>query len=134
MYLIDTDLILEARRGTPEATTWLRSVSSVNIFLSTLTLGDIARAISVKQTYDPRASAELSRWLRKLQHDHADRILPVTAQIAVEWGRLAAQGSYSQMTGLIAATAIVHDLVVATANADNFAGSGVRTVDPWHLA
>ncbi|MGO7961782.1 PIN domain-containing protein, partial [Rhizobium leguminosarum] len=58
----------------------------------------------------------LTEWLRKLRYDHGDRILPVNDEIAVEWGRIAAIRPRGDIDGMIAATAIVHDLIVVTRN------------------
>jgi len=131
MYLIDTSIISEARRGTPEAVAWLRSVDPLSIHLSALTLGEIQRGITSKQESDPKAATYLVEWLRKLRHDHADRILPVTDEIAVEWGRLGAIRSCGDIAGLLAATAIVHDLILVTRNIGDFEDVDVFVINPW---
>lgn len=133
MYLVDTNVVSEARRGTPEAVRWMRSVDPLTIHLSTLTLGEIMRGIALKQKSDPTSAGHLAEWLRKLRHRHADRILPVTDQVSVEWGRMAAIRPRGDIEGLIAATAIVHDLIVVTRNVADFADTGADLVDPWHL-
>lgn len=131
MYLVDTDIVSEARRGTPQAIAWLRSVDPAGVYLSTLTLGEIMRGIALKQKSDPTAAAHLTEWLRKLRHDHGDRILPVTDRIAVEWGRIAAIRPRGAIDGLIAATAIVHDLILVTRNVKDFQDTGASLVNPW---
>jgi len=131
MYLIDTNIVSEARRGTPEAVSWLRSVDPLSIHLSALTLGEIMRGIALKQKSDPKAAAHLGEWLRKLRRDHNDRIVPVTDQIAVEWGRIAAIRPRGDIDGLIAATAIVHDLIVVTRNVGDFSDTGASVINPW---
>lgn len=131
MYLVDTNVVSEARRGTPAAVSWLRSVNPLSIHLSALTLGEIMRGIALKQKSDPKAAGQLAEWLRKLRHDHADRILPVTDQIAVEWGRIAALRPRGDIDGLIAATAIVHDLIVVTRNLADFEDTGASVINPW---
>ncbi len=131
MYLVDTNVISEARRGSAEATTWLRSVDPTTIYLSALTLGEIMRGIALKQKADPKAASHLAEWLRRLRHDHASRILPITDQIAVEWGRIAAIRPRGDIDGLIAATAIVHDLIVVTRNVADFADTGTALINPW---
>ena len=133
MYLVDTNVVSEARRGTPQAVAWLRSVDPLGVHLSVITLGEVMRGIALKQKSDPRSAAHLSEWLRKLRHDHGDRILPVTDQIAVEWGRLAAQRPRGDADGLIAATAIVHDLIVVTRNVGDFDDTGASVINPWEL-
>lgn len=133
MYLVDTCIISAVARGEPEAVNWLRAQNPAAIHLSVVTLAEIMRGIALKQTVDRRAATHLAEWLRKLRLDHAGQILPVTDQVAVEWGRLAAQRPRGDMDGLIAATAIVHDLMVVTRNGDDFADTGVSIIDPWDL-
>ncbi|AOO81622.1 type II toxin-antitoxin system VapC family toxin [Bosea vaviloviae] len=134
MYLVDTNIISEARRGSPPALTWLRSVAPGSVHLSTLTLGEIMLGIALKQRSDPKAAGHLAEWLRRIRHDHADRILPVTDQISVEWGRIAAIRPRGDVDGLIAATAIVHDLILVTRNVVDFDDTGVSVINPWDLA
>ena len=110
MYLVDTNIISEARRKTPEAVNWLRSVDPSQIYLSVITLGEIMRGIALKQKSDPQAAGHLAEWLGILRAEHGDRIFPITDQVAVEWGRLAALRPRGDADGLIAATARVHDL------------------------
>lgn len=131
MYLVDTNIVSEARRGTPQATGWMRSVDPRAIFLSVITLGEIMRGIALKERSDPRAAAALSEWLRRLRHDHADRVLPIDDKVAVEWGRIAALRPRGDADGLIAATARVHDLILVTRNVADFDDLGLTVVDPW---
>ncbi len=131
MYLLDTNIISEARRGTPQAVSWLRSVNPLSVHLSVLTLGEIMRGIALKQKTDPKSADHLKEWLRGIRHDHADRILPLTDAIAVEWGRIAAIRPRGDVDGLIAATAIVHDLILVTRNVRDFEDTGATLVNPW---
>ncbi|WP_117196540.1 type II toxin-antitoxin system VapC family toxin [Rhizobium terrae] len=131
MYLVDTNIISEARRGAPQAVAWLRSVDPLTVHLSALTLGEIMRGIALKQKSDPKTAAHLTEWLRKLRNDHGDRILPVTDQITAEWGRLAAIRPRGDIDGLIAATAIVHDLILVTRNVRDFEDTDAAVINPW---
>jgi len=134
MYLLDTNFVSEARRGTPQAVSWLRSVDPLRVHLSVLTLAEIMRGIALKQKAGPRAAGHLAEWLQKIRHDHGDRILPITGEIAVEWGRIAAIRPRGDIEGLIAATAIVHDLIVVTSNVSDFSDTGATIIDPWGAA
>lgn len=133
MYLLDTNIISGARRGTPQAVSWLRSVNPLSVHLSVLTLGEIMRGIALKQRTDPKSADHLKEWLRRIRHDHADRILPLTDTIAVEWGRIAAIRPRGDIDGLIAATAIVHDLILVTRNVREFEDTGATLVNPWDV-
>ena len=131
MYLVDTNVISEARRGSLEAVTWLRSVNSLAVYLSVITLGEIMRGVAFRQKSDPRAASHLAQWLQTLRSDHADRILPITDVIALEWGRITALRPRGDADGLIAATAIVHDLIVVTRNVEDFDDTRASTLNPW---
>lgn len=132
-YLLDTNVLSEARRGSPQALGWLRSVDPDSLRLSVVTLGEIMRGIALKERSDPQAAAHLAAWLSGLRREHAARILPVTDRIAVEWGRLSALRPRGGADGLIAATAIVHELIVVTRNVADFADSGAACLNPWDM-
>jgi hypothetical protein len=101
------------------------------LFISVITLGEIMKGVALKQCTDARAASVLQKWLEQLRLDHADRILPVTDRIALEWGRLAAIRPRSIADGLIAATALVHGKVVVTRNSVDFEDTGVEVINPW---
>jgi toxin FitB len=130
MYLVDTNVISEARRGAPEAVGWLRSVDPQQIFLSVITLGEIMRGVALRRKSDPRAAGRLAEWLETLRRDHADRILGVTDRVALEWGLLTARRPRGDADGLIVATAIVHGLILVTRNVTDF-DDAVSVLDPW---
>ena len=131
MYLVDTNVLSEARRGSNEARTWLRSVDPSTVYLSVVTLGEIIKGIALKRRTDTRTAASLTVWLEQLRHDHSERILPISDRVALEWGRLAAERPRSMADGLIAATAAVHDKIIVTRNVDDFADTRIPVINPW---
>ena len=131
MYLVDTNVLSEARRGSKEARIWLRSIDPTTIYLSVITLGEIMKGIALKLRADARAAAALTAWLEQLRRDHSDRILPITDGIALEWGRLAAGRPRGMADGLIAATAVVHTKIIVTRNVEDFSDVGIPVIDPW---
>ena len=133
MYLVDTNVVSEARRGAPQAVAWLRSVRPDTVYLSALTLGEIMRGVALRQKSDPATAVRLAEWLERLRDHHADRILPVTDRIAVEWGRIAALRPRGDVDGLIAATAIVHDLILVTRNVRDFEDTRVSLINAWSI-
>jgi toxin FitB len=132
MYLVDTNILSEARRGSAEARVWLRSVDPATIYLSVVTLGEIMKGIALKLGGDPPLAAALTLWLERLRHEHAARILPIDDRVVLRWGRLAAARPRGMADGLIAATAIVHDKIVVTRNVADFADTGIAIVNPWN--
>jgi predicted nucleic acid-binding protein len=131
MYLVDTNVLSEARRGSKEARIWLRSIDPTTIYLSVITLGEIMEGIALKLRADARAAAALTAWLEQLRRDHSDRILPITDGIALEWGRLTAERSRGMADGLIAATAVVHTKIIVTRNVEDFSDVGIPVINPW---
>lgn len=131
MYLVDTNVVSEARRGTEVVRNWLRSVDAAAVYLSVVTLGEIMRGIALKRRTDPDQAASLTVWLERLRYEHASRILPINDLVALEWGRLAAIRTRGMADGLIAATATVHGKIIVTRNVKDFAGTGNTVIDPW---
>ena len=72
----------------------------------------------------------LEQWLLRLANDFADRVLPVDARVADRWGSLNVPDPISTVDGLLAATALVHDLVLVTRNVGDVERTGVRLWDP----
>jgi toxin FitB len=133
MYLVDTNILSEARRGNREARSWLRSVDPDTIHLSVVTIGEIMKGISLKGRTDAPTAANLTAWLEGLLHDHRARILPITERIAQEWGRLAAERPRGMADGLIAATALVHGMIIVTRNVADFHDTRAPLINPWSL-
>jgi toxin FitB len=132
VYLVDTNVLSEARRGSREARLWLRSVEPATIYLSVITLGEVMKGIALKQRTDPRAASALTVWLEQLRLDHSDRILPISDRVALEWGRLAAERPRGMAAGLIAATAMVHGKIIVTRSVADFTDTRIPVINPWN--
>lgn len=109
----------------------MRSVDPSAVYLSVITLGEIERGIAMKERTDPGTASHLAIWLQQLRRDHADRILPITDRVSITWGRLSAIRPRGDADGLIAATALVHDLILVTRNVSDFDDTGVALFNPW---
>jgi predicted nucleic acid-binding protein len=130
-YLVDTGVLSEARRRSAPALEWLREVDPTSLFLSVLTIGEIAKGIAARVRTDPVGAASLTRWLDDLRRDYADRVLPVDDKVATAWGHLMARRTLPVTDGLIAATAHVHNLSLVTRNVADFADTSVDVINPW---
>jgi predicted nucleic acid-binding protein len=131
MYLVDTCVVSEARRRTPQAVAWLRAAQAETLFLSAITIGEITKGLMMKLRTDPPAAAVLLRWLDELRFVYSARILPIDDAVATSWGRLMAQRTRPVADALIAATAQVHNKVLVTRNVADFADAGLTVIDPW---
>jgi len=133
MYLLDTVVLsaLRKRRRDPGLESWFRAVSAGDLFLSTITIGEIELGIEKQRPRDPVFAGELGRWLEITLRAHADRILPLDIGSARRWGRLAARIGNKGLDLAIAATALEHGLVVVTRNVAHFDPTGVESLNPW---
>ena len=132
-FLVDTNVLSEARKakgGNPHVMAWLAD-HRAELFLSVLVTGEVRRGIERIRLRDRAAAGTLERWLRTLEVEFDDRILPVDAAVADRWGRLMAERTVPVIDGLLAATALVHGLILATRNVRHISPTGVSTVDPF---
>jgi predicted nucleic acid-binding protein len=132
--LLDTNVISEPTkpRPNPALMDWIKSQPSNESFISVLTLGEIHRGLD-KMPRGARRSS-LAVWLDDTLREFAGRLLPVDARVAELWGKLdaAAAQTIAPIDGLLAATALAHNLVLATRNVRHFAHANVRVIDPWN--
>jgi len=135
-YLLDTNVISEPDRRRPDANVlrWLADADSEQLYLSAFTQAELRKGI-VKLGSDPRAAKIESR-LHQLRVAFAGRILPVDDDVLDRWGQItgAAEARGRPLSGidvLFAATAIHHNLVLATRNTRDMEPTGVMLIDPW---
>lgn len=136
-FLLDTNVISElvTRRPEPNVSRWVKDTDETLLHLSVLTLGEIRKGIAGLP--QARRRAELETWLNKgLRTRFAGRILPIDAEVADRWGRVAAQARSKNIhlpviDGLLTATALEHDLTFVTRNIGDVAGVGVLVLNPW---
>jgi predicted nucleic acid-binding protein len=133
-YLIDTNVIFELRKGKradPAVVSWFAGLAEEEVFLSVLTLGEIRRGIESIRRRDSASAAALESWLGRIADAHRDRIVLVDRAIAEEWGRINAPDPLPVVDGLLAATAKVAGLTLATRDTDDIARSGVSFFNPF---
>jgi len=133
-YLLDTCLVSELRKPgiNPGVSAWISSIDANEAFLSVLTIGEIRSGIELHRLKNPTGASNLDRWLLGLETHYAERVLPITAKIADRWGRLSPRQPLPVSDGLIAATAIEHQLTVVTRNIADFQRSGANTLNPFN--
>ena len=117
-YLLDTNVVSELRKSTPDGNVarWASADAKGGVFISALVVGEIRHGIAKVRDRGPRQADALEAWLDNLVVAYQERVLPVTAAVADEWGQLNAM-SPPPVDGLMAATAKVHHLTLVTRNA-----------------
>src|SRR5438445_2984661 len=123
-YLLDTNIISELRKPRRNAAmiAWLERIPTESLFISVITIGEIAKGIAKRQRAAGNRSeaAALQSWLDGLLASYADRIIPVDVPIATRWGRLCDLHPQVATDMLLAATALDRQLTVATRNVEHF--------------
>lgn len=136
-YLLDTNVVSELRKvGDGKAdlnvTTWLGAKDSRDLYISAITILELERGILSIQRRDIEQGSRLRAWMdSRVRPEFAERILSIDEAIATRCAHLHIPDRRNEADALIAATAIVHGLVVVTRNIHDFQGTGVVLVDPW---
>jgi toxin FitB len=138
-YLLDTCVVSELVRAKPNAKVvkWLEGCDEDSLFLSVLTVGEIQKGIA--RLDDASRKETLQQWLDgELRARFGGRILPVTEDVSLAWGAAQADAERKgtpipTIDGLLAATAVAHNLTVVTRNENDFARTSARVLNPWRL-
>jgi predicted nucleic acid-binding protein len=136
-FLLDTNCISEAVRANPEprVLAWIEAADETLLYLSVLTLGEIRKGLAA--LLPGRRRTKLETWLEvELRARFSGRILSIDAEVADRWGLLAAdakgQGKpIPVIDGLLAATALHHNLTIVSRNVSDFSNLPVAVVNPW---
>jgi predicted nucleic acid-binding protein len=138
-FLLDTNVPSELTRPQPavRVAQWLEDTDDELMHISVITIGEVCKGITVHP--EARRRAWLRQWLEnELRPWFTGRILPVTEAISERWGILEGDCQlkgigFNAPDGLIAATALEHDLTLVTRNVKDFARLGVAVFNPWDI-
>jgi predicted nucleic acid-binding protein len=133
MYLLDTVVLSELRKRDrhPGLVRWLHRRITDDLFLSSITIGEIERGVARERARRPVFAEMLAEWLDRTIENYGDRILAVNTKIARRWGQLSARIGHGGADLLIAATALEHGMTVVTRNVRHFLPTGVSVEDPF---
>ena len=133
-FLLDTKVLSELRKGNHcdrSVRDWIQQTVAEELFVSVVVLGEIRRGIERIRIRDQNQARTLEKWLQNLTTEFAERVLPIDESAADQWGRLGLRQPAPLLDAFLAATALVHDLTVATRDEDGFRNTGVRIVNPF---
>jgi predicted nucleic acid-binding protein len=138
MFLIDTNVISEARKGSranPGVRAFLADASEQEqpLYVAAITIGELRRGVDLIRRRGDGAQADaLEHWLAELLEAYGDRVLALDAEAAQLWGRLRVPHPEHALDKQIAAIALLHDLTVVTRNTADFLPTGVALLNPFH--
>ena len=135
MYLVDTNVISEARKGAKANSgvkKFFQETDADDLYISAQTIGEIRRGLeNIRHRGDLPQTKKLEKWLDLLVADYADKILTFDEECAQVWGRLMSPHPAHPIDKQIAAIALIHDLTVVTRNVDDFRETGVGIKNPF---
>jgi hypothetical protein len=137
MYLIDTNVISEARKRDKTNAGVRRFFEEARtndeaLYLSVITVGEIRRGIElIRHRADRLQARQLEAWLEAVLKNYEEHILDFTHDEAQVWGRLRVPNPENAIDKQIAATALTHNLTLVTRNTDHFEGLGVQVLNPF---
>jgi predicted nucleic acid-binding protein len=136
-FLLDTNIPSELTRARPElrVVDWVDAQDNVSLHLSAISVGELRRGFTLLP--QGRRRIQLEQWFQQyLLPLFADRVLSVTKSVGNRWGILGGECQLrgtplNTADGLVAATALEHDLTVVTRNVKDFDQLGVTVFNPW---
>jgi len=131
-YLLDTNVVSELRRARPHGAVvgWLRDQEDEHLFLSAVTMGELQAGIERTRVSDAAKANEIENWVDQIADSY--QILPMDVRCFREWGRIMDRKPDGLIEdAMIAATARIHSLIVATRNERDFGQLGVPILNPF---
>lgn len=134
--LLDTCVLSELYKQEPLVTVYeaVNSIPDEHLFISVITVGEISKGIAILQ--EGQRKQALLKWFSTIEHEYAERVLPITTETAAIWGKITAKAQQEGFIihasdGLIAATALQHGLHLMTRNVKDFGPTNAMLINPW---
>jgi predicted nucleic acid-binding protein len=132
LFLLDENVLRELKQGgNKNVQQWIATVDDTDLRLSVTTLFEKRRGAEALMKREPQRARRILDGIEALEKAFADRIVPIDGPVVAEWTRLLGNKNKDRWDVALAATARVHGLVVATRNVSDFAGRGVRILNPF---
>jgi predicted nucleic acid-binding protein len=137
MYLLDTDVLSELKkvgvgRAHPRVASWANKTKTAEYWISVVTIFEATRGMLLKERYDPIQAGYLRRWINlQVLPNFKNHILDLDLKTMQICAALHVEKTRPYRDSMIAATALVHGLTLATRNVKDFLGTGVTIINPW---
>ncbi|HWX01936.1 type II toxin-antitoxin system VapC family toxin [Collimonas sp.] len=140
MFILDTNVVSELRKvrlgkADENVARWADSVTSADLYLSVITVQELEIGVLLAERRDPPQGAMLRTWLNShVLPAFGGRILAIDTAVVLRSAKLHVPDPRPVRDCLIAATALVHGMTVATRNVADFEPTGARIMNPWSAA
>ncbi|MDO9050966.1 MAG: type II toxin-antitoxin system VapC family toxin [Methylotenera sp.] len=135
MYLVDTNVVSEARKGKKANTgvqKFWKEADPADIYISAQTIGEIRRGVeNIRYRGDASQAELLEAWLDIVVTQYADRVLSFDVDCAQVWGKLMSPHPQHPIDKQIASIALIHNMTVVTRNVVDFESTGVQLENPF---
>lgn len=137
-FLLDTNIVSELRkkeRCHPNVAAWQLGITRQELFISAISMMEIKYGILTARRRNAAFAQLLDEWYEiQVKPTFDGCVLPINLSVAERCSMLLSERTRGLADALIAATALVNDLTLATRNTEDFADTGVKLVNPWELA
>jgi toxin FitB len=137
MYILDTNVVSELRKGRKahrSVRMWSHALPTESLYLSAISILELEIGILLIERRDAKQGAVLRAWMdRHVLPTFAGRVLAIDTAVAQRCVALRVPNPQSDRDALIAATALVYGMTVATRNMSHFQRMAVPLVDPWQI-
>jgi len=139
-YVLDTNVVSELRKArigkaNAQVVAWAQGVDAADLFVSSITIMELELGVLSVERRDAPQGRLLRAWLQEhVLPEFRDRTLPIDTAVAQRCAWLHVPDRRNERDALIAATALVHGMTVATRNVGDFKPTGVVMVNPWDIA
>jgi toxin FitB len=133
-YLLDTNVLSEMRkqeRANPHVLAFAERAGKANSHTSWIVVAEMRRGVGLVRRHDPLQANVLDAWIAEVLESLGDRVHPVDKRVAEKWAEIMVPNPRSPLDAFVAATALVHGLIIVTRNIRHFEGTGVQLLNPW---
>lgn len=132
-YLLDTNIVSEISKRAPNTGVlqWFDAAEDTELFISVITIGEIRKGIEQKRRTDPGRAGRLERTLNTIRTDYRGRIVPVSEEVAEEWGRMCMVYPNHAVDNLLSATARIHGMTLVTRNIRDVEIHDISCLNPF---
>src|SRR5438094_7494336 len=135
MYILDTNVVSElrkAKKANQNVKKWAQPLPAASLYISVISVLELEIGILLLERRDQGQGRILRAWMdRHVVPTFSGRILAIDTAVAQRCAMLHVPNPRSDRDALIAATALVHGLTVATRNVADFEGMGIGVQNPW---